>query len=76
MNAHEANDHVPPVVLFPTPPTTIAPNDKHPLVELHTLLQLPPPIKPSIVLLRFLNPPPFVERSPEVILQFPPKIDE
>ena len=56
-----ANDQVPPVVLLPTPPTTTAPNAKHPLVELQTELHSPPPMKPPIACARFFSPPTMLE---------------
>jgi hypothetical protein len=75
LKQQDAKDQVPPVVLFPTPPTTTAPKEQHPLIELQVLLQLPPPMKPSTALFKFLKPPPFVDRNPLDVLQSPPKID-
>ena len=69
VNAQEANVHVPPVVLLPTPPATTAPNAKHPFVELHTLLQLPPPMNPAIACEMFLFPPPIIEHKPLALLK-------
>ena len=65
---------MPPVVLLPTPPTTTAPKAKHSLVELQTLLQLPPPMKPAIACERFFSPPPIVDERPLAILHIPPLI--
>ena len=61
VNSQEANVQVPPVVLLPTPPATTAPNAKHPLVTLQTLLQFPPPMNHSIACVKFLQPPEVVD---------------
>jgi hypothetical protein len=48
VNTQVAKFHVPPQVLLPTPPTITDPYARQLLIELHTQLQLPEPMKEAI----------------------------
>ena len=72
MKQQLAKVQVPPHVLFPTPPATVAPNAKHADVTLHTWLQLPPPMNPCIAWAVFLQPPPTVDNKLVAVLALPP----
>jgi hypothetical protein len=67
---------VPPQVLLPTPPTTTAPRDKHPLTALVALLQIPEPTNPYSADTEFFCPPTIVAFATLAVLPYPPDIVE
>jgi hypothetical protein len=74
VNEHEAISHVPPLVLFPTPPDTTEPMARQAEVELETLLHIPEPINEAIALAVLNSPPEIVEYKLETVFLHPPPI--